>query len=470
VERSPPAVGDTVGDKYKIEAELGRGGMGTVFSARHVLTDRKVALKWMLPDTKHDPLAADRFLREARAMGRIDHPRVVGILDVGSDGPATFLVMELLRGEPLRARMARVGPVDAATAVQIVVPALEGLAAAHRLGIVHRDLKPENLFLVPEPPKGDVTKVLDFGISKVQGEHLGPVEALTQSGVTMGTPSYMSPEQVRGSRDLDSRTDVWAMGVILYELLEGRTPFRAESYGALLVAIATEPFAPMERAQPEALREVVAKALDKDPEARFPSVEALAQALLPFGAAGVSFHPPRALSAPPGAPSARPLEPRKDDDLLAREPVPTAGPTRLAGPSRKPPAAAPEPEPVPHAAPAPQPPRARIVAIAVALGLLVLAGLGIQRLSAETPPTTPATLEPAPTPTPTPSPPPALAPTPTPALAPAPEPAPALAPEPEPEPTPAPTPAPTRRRPPEASPEPSPAVRGRSGALSREDF
>ncbi len=325
----PPEIGDVVAEKYAIEGVLGQGGMGTVFAARHVLTDRRVALKWMVPDTKNDPLGPERFLREARAMGRIDHPRVVGVMDVGQDGPATFIVMERLRGDSLRARMSALGPVAPALAVQLLLPAMEGLAAAHRLGIVHRDLKPENLFLVKD---GDVesTKVLDFGISKFQVDPGDGSGSVTQSGVTMGTPSYMSPEQVRGSRDVDGRTDVWAIGVILHELLAGTPPFRAESYGALLIAIATEAPSPLPDAVPEALREIVERTLHKDPDRRFPTVEALAEALLPFGGSGASFRATDAESFAPPMPTPIPRRSPQVSAAITSSPTRGALPQHLA--------------------------------------------------------------------------------------------------------------------------------------------
>jgi serine/threonine-protein kinase len=206
--------------------------------------------------------------------------------------------MELLRGESLRARMVRDGPIAPNESVRLLLPALEGLAAAHRLGIVHRDLKPENLFLVSDT-KGGTTKVLDFGISKFQRELDDIGRAMTQSGLTIGTPSYMSPEQVRGARDLDERTDIWAIGVILHELLAGQAPFRADSYGALLVAIATEPPAELPAHVPAGLRAVVERALVKEPAGRFASVRALAEALMPFGDAGLVFHGDAATTVPP---------------------------------------------------------------------------------------------------------------------------------------------------------------------------
>ncbi len=296
----PPQIGDVVAGKYRIEAVLGRGGMGVVFAARHALSERPVALKWMEADRDAEPDALARFVREARAMGRIEHPNVVGVLDVGTEGEVAYLVMEILRGESLRSAMTKAGPMEAGEALRLLFPALEGVEAAHRVGVVHRDLKPENLFVVHGAAGSATTKVLDFGISKLT-EHEGrPLEAqkLTKTGHVVGTPTYMSPEQVRGGT-IDARTDVWALSVILYEMLAGRTPFAAESYGALLVAIAVEPYEPLDpELVPPDLARVVHRGLAKEAGDRWPTVQALAHALEPF-AGGARYREPRHPSMPP---------------------------------------------------------------------------------------------------------------------------------------------------------------------------
>ncbi|UJR86622.1 serine/threonine-protein kinase [Sandaracinus amylolyticus] len=280
-----PRVGEVV-EKYEIEGILGRGGMGAVYRARHTLTGRAVALKWMIPDPDADAASVQRFLREARAMGRIDHPNVVGVLDVGVNDGSAFLVMELLRGASLRAYVDREKRLEPSEAIALLLPALEGVAAAHRAGVVHRDLKPENLFVVQnEDGRAITTKVLDFGISKLHEHAHAPQPSITQTGTTMGTPSYMSPEQVRGARDVDARTDVWALGAILYEMVTGRVPFRAETYGALMVAIVMDPLVPADVIAPDLPRElarVIDRALEKDPEQRIASVDALRDAIASF--------------------------------------------------------------------------------------------------------------------------------------------------------------------------------------------
>ncbi|AKF09930.1 Serine/threonine protein kinase PrkC, regulator of stationary phase [Sandaracinus amylolyticus] len=298
--------------------------MGAVYRARHTLTGRAVALKWMIPDPDADAASVQRFLREARAMGRIDHPNVVGVLDVGvssssdADQRSAFLVMELLRGASLRAYVERETKLAPSEAVALLLPALEGVAAAHRAGVVHRDLKPENLFVVQsEDGRAITTKVLDFGISKLH-EHAhasAPQPSITQTGTTMGTPSYMSPEQVRGARDVDARTDVWALGAILYEMVTGRVPFRAETYGALMVAIVMDPLVPADVIAPDLPRElarVIDRALEKDPEQRIASVEALRDAIAPFAGelAGAKVASSAEIGIKPTTPAPKALAPR----------------------------------------------------------------------------------------------------------------------------------------------------------------
>ncbi|MFO0683745.1 MAG: serine/threonine-protein kinase [Sandaracinus sp.] len=304
-----PQPGDIVAGKYLLESMLGQGGMGAVFRARHTLTDRKVALKWMLPDVDAGDAAVQRFLREARAMGRIDHPAVVGVLDVGVEGDAAYLVMELLRGESLRSRIDGRGKLTPEEAIALLVPAMEGVAAAHAAGVVHRDLKPDNLFCVAVAPgERPITKVLDFGVSKLQGDRFASPGAaaggaITHTGAMVGTPAYMAPEQVRGERELDGRTDVWALGAILFEALSAQTPFAHDTLGQTIVAIATSAPPRLESVvsdlQP-GLADVVHRALEKDLALRWPSVEAFARALAPF-APGVSFTAPRPISLHPSA-------------------------------------------------------------------------------------------------------------------------------------------------------------------------
>jgi len=316
-----PKPGDTVAGKYLLESMLGQGGMGAVFRARHTLTDRKVALKWMLPDDQAGAAAVQRFLREARAMGRIDHPSVVGVLDVGVEGDAAYLVMELLRGSSLRDVIEASGKLSVPDAIARLLPAMEGVAAAHAAGVVHRDLKPDNLFCVAASGSDrPTTKVLDFGVSKLQGDRFAAPGApgsgaITHTGAMVGTPAYMAPEQVRGDKTIDARTDVWALGAILYEAISGQLPFAHETLGQTIVAIATMAPPRIESHVanvPLPLADAIHRALEKDLDARWLSVEAFARAILPF-AAGATFTAPRPTSVRPPAPASGdtnpPLEP-----------------------------------------------------------------------------------------------------------------------------------------------------------------
>jgi serine/threonine-protein kinase len=232
-----------------------------------------------------DERAKHRYTREARAAGRIDHPNVVDIYDLGEEGDAGYLVMELLRGESLRALLAR-GPLSPTAAVDLLVPAMRGVSAAHREGVIHRDLKPDNIFLCRGPEGGErEAKVLDFGISAINAREHDAHTTLTKEGTLLGTPSYMSPEQLASSKDVDALTDVYAFGVILYEALTGLLPFTGDSYSALVLAIAnTQPRPPRELCAelPADLEQLVLQAMDKDKDKRPQSMDALVAALAPY--------------------------------------------------------------------------------------------------------------------------------------------------------------------------------------------
>ncbi|MDD9965255.1 MAG: serine/threonine-protein kinase [Myxococcales bacterium] len=277
-----PEVGSIVGHKYRIDAVLGHGGMGTVFSATHRVSGKQVALKWMRPPTQNKQGATARFIREARATARIDHPNVIDIYDVGLQNGAAYLVMELLRGESLAARLER-GTFSDAEAMATLMPCLRGVAAAHEKGVVHRDLKPDNIMLCTGP-KGQPRepKVLDFGISKI-GTGDDPQDMrLTGTGMVMGTPHYMSPEQVRLTREVDERGDIYAFGVILYEMLTGAHPFDGHTYNELIVNISTGSPTPLGNFNPSVdprLVEVVMRAMARDPADRFSSIAAMGAAL-----------------------------------------------------------------------------------------------------------------------------------------------------------------------------------------------
>jgi serine/threonine-protein kinase len=275
-----------IGEKYKLEELLGRGGMGAVYRASHLVSEKRVAVKWMLRSAS-DEHARGRFMREARLAGRIDHPNVVDVYDVGEDGDCGYLVMELLHGESLRARLER-GPLQVAEAVDLLLPAMRGVAAVHQAGVIHRDLKPDNIFLCAGPdgtPRE--AKVLDFGISAISA--CDPSDpTLTKEGAILGTPAYMSPEQLQSARDVDARSDVYSFGVILYEALTGKLPFDAESYPGLVLAIVHAQPKPLTELRPELPRELgalVLRALAKRREDRFPTIESLMTALAAFAGA-----------------------------------------------------------------------------------------------------------------------------------------------------------------------------------------
>jgi serine/threonine protein kinase len=277
-----PAPGTIVAGKYRVETLLGEGGMSSVFRAHHELMDKPVALKWLRPELSARPDAKDRFLREARASARIKHPNVVDVHDVGVHEGALFLVMELLEGESF-AQLIQRGNISIPHALRLLLGAMEGVAFAHDNGIVHRDIKPENIFVVRNRVYPDgIAKILDFGISKLANDASGGGQNLTKTGHTVGTPEYMSMEQMTGEADVDGRADVYSFGVLLYRALTGITPFSGETFAAIAVKVATStPLPPRQlRSElPPALEQVVMRAMARDRNQRFPNMRALIDAL-----------------------------------------------------------------------------------------------------------------------------------------------------------------------------------------------
>ncbi|HVE85035.1 MAG TPA: protein kinase [Myxococcales bacterium] len=270
-------------DRYAVQSLLGTGGFGAVYLARHVHTEANVALKVLKRFLSQDPVMLDRLLREAKAAASVGSEHIVRVLDAGvSPEGQGFLAMELLDGVDLK-ELAYREPLPPVRLAQLMVQVLEALEAAHQKGIVHRDLKPANIFVIrrrTDAGEEDFIKLLDFGISKVRQE--GALNALTQSGMAMGTPAYMAPEQFFSAKDVDGRADLYSAGVILYELLAGRLPFDAESYADLLVQIRTQPPPPLRSVAPAVaplLAEVVDQSLARDPGRRFSNATAMAQAL-----------------------------------------------------------------------------------------------------------------------------------------------------------------------------------------------
>jgi serine/threonine-protein kinase len=268
-----PLIGHTLDEKYRLEARLGIGGMGTVYRAVHLLIDRPVAIKVLNQRFVEDEAARTRFKREARAAGRLQHANAVTVTDFGqsSDG-YVYIVMELLEGRTLRDILAKEAPLDAARAVSIMMQISDAVAAAHEAGIIHRDLKPANVFIVQRADVPSVVKVLDFGIAKLAAESLDEDEPMTLTliGAMIGTPRYMSPEQCDGA-ELTPAADVYSLGIILYEMLTGTVPFSGSTPLAIAMKHATEaPRAPRDFVAniPDALEQVVLHALEKRPEDR----------------------------------------------------------------------------------------------------------------------------------------------------------------------------------------------------------
>ena len=270
--------------KYRIERRLGEGGMGVVLAARHLKLDRQVALKVLGDAQRRDAAAVVRMLREARAAAKLESENVAKVLDVAeSEQGDPYIVMEMLSGADLSEVLRQRGRLSVADASDYLLQACQALAEAHQHGIVHRDLKPANLFLCQRADGSELVKVLDFGISKLATSDLG-VATATQS--VFGSPLYMSPEQLRSSKKVDARADIWALGVILFELLSGETPFQATTVPELSILIATEAprsLAALRPDVPTGVLEVIARCLEKDVERRYASVGAFAKALAVFG-------------------------------------------------------------------------------------------------------------------------------------------------------------------------------------------
>jgi serine/threonine-protein kinase len=261
--------GETLDGRYSISRLLGRGGMGSVYQGRHTVIGKQVAVKFLRGEFANSEEMVKRFYREAQAAAAIGHRNIIDVMDVGVSAQGEpFLVMEYLEGESLSTMLSRTGPLDLAAACGILEPVLQALSAAHDKGIVHRDLKPENIFLVRQQSGAPIVKLIDFGISKITrtGDHT----RLTQTGSLLGTPAYMAPEQAKGV-DIDARTDVYAIGVLLYEMLTGELPFGGDNYNQLLLAVMTEPPRPPSEANPgspDVAEELVLRLLAKDPADR----------------------------------------------------------------------------------------------------------------------------------------------------------------------------------------------------------
>jgi serine/threonine protein kinase len=306
-----PWIGTVLAEAYRIEKLLGEGGMGLVYEASHLRIDRRYAVKLIhLPLAQREDMRS-RFDREARVMSRVKSDHIVDVVDVviASDG-RTCIVTELLEGLDLEGYLeASGGKLPLPEAVALCRQCLRGLSAAHALSVVHRDLKPSNLFLAQDSSSKVALKILDFGVAKISGD-----AELTATGVVVGTPSYMAPEQARGASFADARSDVYAAGAVLYRMVTGKAPFEGEDATATLIRLMQEaPARPttIERSIPAGLEAVIEKAMARDPKERFQSVEELDRALVPFDSGSLA-----GMSAPTGNPANGPTS--VDARMLSR--------------------------------------------------------------------------------------------------------------------------------------------------------
>lgn len=282
--------GDILDGKYRVERVLGAGGMGVVVAARHVDLGQRVAIKFMLREAMNDPSAAERFLREAKSAVRLTSAHTARVLDVGRlRNGEPYMVMEYLEGHDLDAELRQNGPMQPEAAVDAILQVCEALAEAHGMGMIHRDVKLKNVFLAQTRGARPIVKVLDFGLAKTIGSH-GDV-SLTATNSVFGSPQYMSPEQMRSAKDVDARSDVWSIGVCLFELLTGRVPFDGQGIAEICAAVLKDPApAPstFARGLPADLEAAVLRCLTKDVNLRFQTVADLAVALEPWAIPGVA--------------------------------------------------------------------------------------------------------------------------------------------------------------------------------------
>ena len=341
----PVAIGELIAGKYRVERVLGRGGMGVVVAAMHTELEERVALKFLLPQAMEHPPVVARFAREAKAAAKIKSEHVARVRDVGAlPNGAPYVVMEFMEGDDLSVVLSRRGPFAIELAVGYVLEACEAIAEAHSYGIVHRDIKPANLFLAKQPNGRAIIKVLDFGISK---STLSTTQAnLTQTSTVMGSPLYMSPEQMVSSKSVDVRSDIWALGIVLYEFLTASVPFQSDTLPELIAAVLQREAEPLRTVRPDAppaLEAIVTRCLAKEPGVRYANVAELAAALAPFGpprsalsveriasVLGLAGPPPPSDAAPPlvtntAATFGSTGSPRASTMPHTPMPVPTAG-------------------------------------------------------------------------------------------------------------------------------------------------
>jgi serine/threonine-protein kinase len=269
--------GTILAGRYRVGRSLGAGGMGVILEATHVELGTAVAIKVLHEQLARDPERVERFLREARAAAKLRGEHVCRVHDCGTlPGGEPFMAMELLTGCDLAALVDQLGPLPPQTVIDYTLQACAGIAEAHAVGIVHRDLKPTNIFRAHRPDGAPLIKILDFGLAKpLNGEDL----SLTQTSNVMGSPRYMSPEQLKSARVTDPRSDIWALGIVMYELLTEAAPFNGDSITELALKITNDPVPPLPANVPEPLAAIVLRCLEKDPGKRFQSIAELAAAL-----------------------------------------------------------------------------------------------------------------------------------------------------------------------------------------------
>ena len=339
-------IGQILGEKYRVDAILGQGGMGVVVRCTHLGLDEQVAIKMLRRDVLDDYDAVTRFIREAQAASKLKSEYVARVTDVGTfETGVPYMIMEYLEGHDLGELIDERGAFPLPWSVELVLQACEALAEAHSLNIVHRDVKPTNLFVTWRPDGSALLKVLDFGISKAP---YGTDMNLTQTQSLLGTPAYMSPEQMRSARQVDTRTDIWSLGTVLYELLEGRRPFEAETFSEMVVKVSVDEPAAMVKTPPQ-LQPVLLKCLAKTPEQRYQTMGELGHDLAPFApdvhsanllaermervhrrSLGdmVAARPPSLDSKPPGPPIDDLLTNKRPRDPGPQKSIPTLKPRR----------------------------------------------------------------------------------------------------------------------------------------------
>jgi eukaryotic-like serine/threonine-protein kinase len=282
----PIVVGQVIAQKYRVDRFIGQGGMGVVVAGFHLELDQPVAIKFLVSESGLESEGAERFRREARAAAKIHSQHVARVFDIGLlDERVPYMVMELLNGSDLEQEIERRGPLPVAEATGYVLQAIDAVAEAHSVGIVHRDLKPTNLFLAQRADGSRIVKVLDFGISKSLGSGRRREVALTRTAAFVGSPLYMSPEQMRSARDVDTRADVWALGAILYVMVTGQLPHPGSSLPEVCLAVMNTLPRPLKDFVPDApdgLEPILMKCLAKEPSQRYASVAELAEQLLSF--------------------------------------------------------------------------------------------------------------------------------------------------------------------------------------------